>query len=74
MKALNYEKRGERWLVDLQDDSLSVQPHSMHDVPVLKDIVQPTDMAKFDAGSTLRVLTPFTLYFYGEDEQWHEAG
>lgn len=74
MKALDYEKRGTRWLVNLQADSPGVEPHSMHDVPVLKDMVRAEDEAKFDAGSTLRVLTPFSLYFYGEDEQWHEAG
>lgn len=74
MKALDCEKRGERWLVNLQADSVGTMPNTMHDVPVLKDMVQAGDEAKFEVGSTMRVLTPFAIYFYGEDEQWHEAG
>ena len=68
------EKFGNKWMVNLQSDSAGSMPQSCEDVDNLKGYVTANDDGKFHPGSTLRVLTPFALYFYGEDGQWHEAG
>ena len=68
------ERFGNKWMVSLQCDSAGTMPQSGADVENLKGMVSANDPVEFFSGSMLRVLTPFALYFYGEDGQWHEAG
>ena len=61
------EAFGNKFLVTLQSDGGEPDPQSGADVINLRNDQE------FFPGSSLRILTPFTIKFYGEDGQWHEA-